>query len=207
MSEHEEFWDARYSESQRIWSGEPNTMLVTEVEGMAPGRALDLGCGEGGDVVWLARRGWRVTGVDVSRVALERAGEHAKEAGVADLVDLQWHQLGESFPEGEFDLVSAAYLHSTVEMSREAILRAAAAAVAPGGVLLVLGHSGWASWQHTPPHDVHLPTPQEVHDSLGLAQGEWVVERSGEFERSQNGPDGEPGTRTDNVLRVRRLLA
>ncbi|MEV4888267.1 class I SAM-dependent methyltransferase [Nonomuraea sp. NPDC055795] len=207
MSEHEEFWDARYSESTRIWSGEPNTMLVTEVEGMAPGRALDLGCGEGGDVVWLARRGWRVTGVDVSRVALERAGEHAKEAGVADLVDLRWHQLGESFPEGEFDLVSAAYLHSTVEMSREAILRAAAAAVAPGGVLLVLGHSGWATWQHTPPPGVHFPTPQEVYDSLGLAQGEWVVERSGEFERSQNGPDGEPGTRTDNVLRVRRLPA
>ncbi|MFI6904234.1 class I SAM-dependent methyltransferase [Nonomuraea sp. NPDC050394] len=207
MSEHEEFWDARYSESRRIWSGQPNTMLVTEVEGMAPGRALDLGCGEGGDVVWLARRGWRVTGVDVSRVALERAGEHAKEAGVADLVDLRWHQLGESFPEGEFDLVSAAYLHSKVEMSREKILRAAAAAVAPGGVLLVLGHSGGASWQPVPPPDMHFPTPREVYDSLGLAQGAWVLERSGEFERSQNGPDGEPGTRTDNVLRVRRLPA
>ncbi|MFI6296310.1 SAM-dependent methyltransferase [Nonomuraea sp. NPDC050790] len=207
MSEHEEFWDARYNESRRIWSGEPNTMLVTEVEGMTPGRALDLGCGEGGDVVWLARQGWRVTGVDVSRVALERASEHAKEAGVADRVDLQWHQLGESFPEGEFDLVSAAYLHSTVEMSREAILRAAAAAVAPGGVLLVLGHSGWASWQHEPMPGVHFPTPLEVYEALELPSGEWTLERNAEFQRSQNGPDGKPGTRTDNVLRARRNAA
>lgn len=95
-----ELWDERYRESTRIWSGNPNTALVREVEGLTPGRALDLGCGEGADAVWLARWGWRVTATDISRVALERAAEHAAEAGVRELVDWQFHDLGVSFPEG-----------------------------------------------------------------------------------------------------------
>ncbi|MBR7677707.1 methyltransferase domain-containing protein, partial [Streptomyces daliensis] len=76
-----EFWDARYRENGQIWSGEPNEALVREVSGLAPGRALELGCGEGGDAVWLARQGWRVTATDISGVALARAEEHAARAG------------------------------------------------------------------------------------------------------------------------------
>lgn len=95
-----ELWDERYRESHRIWSGKPNAALVREVEGLAPGRALDLGCGEGADAVWLAREGWQVTATDISRVALDRAAEHAADAGVADRIDWQFHDLGVSFPEG-----------------------------------------------------------------------------------------------------------
>ncbi|WP_338037967.1 class I SAM-dependent methyltransferase [Nocardiopsis halophila] len=65
-------WDDRYSSEERLFSGNPNGVLVAEVEGLAPGRALDLGCGEGADAVWLAERGWHVAAVDISQVALDR---------------------------------------------------------------------------------------------------------------------------------------
>lgn len=139
----EEYWDERYGGTERIWSGRPNVALVREVTGLAPGTALDLGCGEGGDAIWLAGQGWRVVGTDVSRRALERAAGHAERAGVADRVEWRRHDLAVDFPAGRFDLVSAHFLHSPVEMPREEILRSAAAAVAPGGVLLVVGHAGW----------------------------------------------------------------
>ncbi|KPC81596.1 SAM-dependent methyltransferase [Streptomyces sp. NRRL S-4] len=199
-----EMWDDRYRESDRIWSGNPNVVLVREVEGLTPGRALDLGCGEGADAVWLARFGWKVTATDISRVALERAAVHAADAGVADRIDWQWHDLGASFPEGEYDLVSAQFLHSMGNLPREEILRRAAAAVAPGGVLLVVGHAGFPSWEHDHP-DVELPTTDEVLASLELPEGEWEVLLSEEHERLQNDPEGNPTTRTDNALKVRRV--
>ncbi|MFD9288095.1 SAM-dependent methyltransferase [Streptomyces sp. NPDC060030] len=198
-----EMWDDRYRESDRIWSGDPNVALVREVEGLTPGRALDLGCGEGADAVWLARLGWKVTATDISRVALERAAVHAADAGVADRIDFQWHDLGASFPEGEYDLVSAQFLHSTGDLPRERILRQAASVVAPGGVLLVVGHAGFPSWEHDHP-DMELPTTDEVLASLELPEGEWEVLLSEEHERIQNDPDGNPTTRTDNALKVRR---
>ncbi|MEV0232858.1 bifunctional NAD(P)/FAD-dependent oxidoreductase/class I SAM-dependent methyltransferase [Nonomuraea sp. NPDC050786] len=201
----EAYWDARYGQSAQMWSGNPNVMLVREVTDLEPGTALDLGCGEGADAIWLAGRGWRVTAADVSGVALERAAEHATGAGVADRIDWQRHDLSASFPEGTYDLVSACFLHSPRDLPREAILRAAASAVAPGGVLLVVGHGGWASWVENPPFEADFPTPQDVLDALALPEGEWEVLVSEEYEHTQNSPDGHPGTRTDNVLKVRRL--
>nr|WP_238354948.1 class I SAM-dependent methyltransferase [Kribbella sandramycini] len=112
MTTAEEHWDGRYAESTRIWSGKPNAALVAELAGLAPGRALDLGSGEGGDAIWLAQQGWQVTAVDVSPIALGRAAEHAREAGIADRIDWQHHELGKTFPAGTFDLVSAQFLHS-----------------------------------------------------------------------------------------------
>ncbi|MFF7154213.1 methyltransferase domain-containing protein [Streptomyces sp. NPDC008139] len=201
----EEFWNARYSGSERIWSGDPNTVLVREVAGLSPGRALDLGCGEGGDAIWLAGQGWRVTATDISGVALDRAARHAEEAGVGDRINWQRHDLGVSFPEGAFDLVSAQFLHTLGEMPREEILRAAAAAVAPGGVLLVVGHSGFPAWEKNPHPEVRLPSPQEVLACLELPDGAWEVLLCAEHERIQNDPDGRPTTRTDNAVKVRRL--
>ncbi|MET9464110.1 class I SAM-dependent methyltransferase [Streptomyces sp. NPDC006544] len=118
----EEYWDTRYRESEKVWSGEANAVLAREAASLAPGRALDLGCGEGGDAVWLARQGWHVTGTDISGVALERAADRAVGAGVADRTAWERHDLAETFPAGEYDLVSACFLHSFGAFPRERIL-------------------------------------------------------------------------------------
>jgi SAM-dependent methyltransferase len=206
MTEHQRMWDKRYSESAQIWSGNPNVAFVREVEDLPPGTALDLGCGEGADAIWLARRGWQVTAVDISAVALERARKHAAEAGVADRIEWQRHDLGVSFPAGTFDLISVQFLHSPGELPREEILRTASLAVNPGGVLLIEGHANLGAFAHQHPEhaDMHLPTPEEVIADLRLAEGEWQVLRSEAHERSQTGPDGEPTVRTDSTVKIRR---
>ncbi|MEW1862129.1 methyltransferase domain-containing protein [Streptomyces sp. NPDC088194] len=203
----EEYWDERYGGTERIWSGRPNVALVREVTGLAPGTALDLGCGEGGDAIWLAGQGWRVVGTDVSRRALERAAGHAEQAGVADRVEWRRHDLAVDFPAGRFDLVSAHFLHSPVEMPREEILRSAAAAVAPGGVLLVVGHAGWPAGDEPPDLDVHFPTPEEVHASLELPPGGWELLVATEYEREFTDPEGRTRMRRDNTLKLRRAAA
>jgi SAM-dependent methyltransferase len=202
----EQYWEERYRDEDRLWSGRPNPLLVREVETLPPGTALDLGCGEGGDAIWLAARGWRVTAVDVSATALRRGAEHAREAGVAEAVRWEQHDLSRSFPEGSFDLVSAQFLHSPVAVDgeREAILRRAAAAVAPNGILLVVGHAGWPSWQEEPPIEYRFPTTADVIAALDLEPGRWHVELEEVVERELPDPDGRPGRREDNVLRLKR---
>ncbi|MFC6089849.1 class I SAM-dependent methyltransferase [Saccharothrix lopnurensis] len=205
MTTTEEFWETFYREHERVWTGNVNPLLAREVSELTPGTALDLGCGEGGDALWLAARGWRVTAVDVSAVALERAGARAAEAGLAERVEWQRHNLSLSFPAGEFDLVSAQFLHSTTEAEgeRNRILARAAGAVAPGGVLLVVGHAGWPTWQVGDRPEYHFPTNAEVLAGLDLDEG-WSVEVDESVVRELTGPDGEPGTRADHVLRLRR---
>jgi 2-polyprenyl-3-methyl-5-hydroxy-6-metoxy-1,4-benzoquinol methylase len=133
-------WDARYSGSDKIWSGRPNPQLVAEVSGLTPGTALDVGCGEGGDVIWLAQQGWAVTGADFSTEGLTRAAEHAEEAGVADRT--YWWQVDARTFEAEgrqFDLVTTHFLHTGSPMVD--VVRRLTSAVAPGGHLLVVGHA------------------------------------------------------------------
>ncbi|MGW1882862.1 class I SAM-dependent methyltransferase [Streptomyces sp. NPDC001970] len=211
----QQYWEGFYQESDGAGGGaggrggKPNGLLVREVGALTPGTALDLGCAEGADAMWLAERGWQVTAVDVSGTALRRGAARAAGAGLAERIDWQRHDLSQSFPAGVFDLVSAQFLHSPVATpgEREQILRRAADAVAPGGVLLITGHAGWPSWQDTPPFDHHFPTTREVLDSLGLAPDEWHVEVEDVVSRDLTAPDGRPGTRKDNVLRVRRAAA
>jgi len=201
----ERFWDARYSQAGRVWSGEPNAVLVREAAKLTPASALDLGSGEGADAIWLARQGWRVTAVDISQVALDRAEQHAVAAGVQHLIEWQRCDLAVSFPSGTFDLVSAQFLQSEIDLPREAILRAAAAAVTPGGVLLIVGHAGLPSWM-SPDPDLPLPTPAEVMAALHLPMEQWELLLSEEYEQSLTDPDGRSATRTNNTLELRRLV-
>lgn len=196
---NEEDWDARYRDTDRVWSGNPNVALVAEVADLPPGRALDLGCGEGADAVWLARQGWRVTAVDISSVALEKAAAHAAEAGVT--VDWQRHDLGRTFPEGTFDLVSSQFTYSWNDFDRERMLRRAATAVAPGGILLIEGHQDHGPFHHD--QEMHFPSPEEIVAALRLDDG-WEVLKAVTHPREQIGPDGRPAQRTDSTVKVRR---
>ena len=128
-------WDARY-DTEHIWSGNPNGALVAEASSLTPGSALDVGCGEGADAVWLAQRGWSVTGVDVSTVAVERARTAADAAGV----EVRW--LVQGFldaPFIDFDLVSAQY-PSIPKVGDHEVELHFAQAVKPGGLLMFVHH-------------------------------------------------------------------
>lgn len=195
--EAERFWEDHYGRHERVWSGRANPVLVDVVESLPPGTALDLGCGEGGDAIWLAGLGWRVTAVDLSVTALDRAAADAATAGVAERIDFQRHDLAVTFPSGAFDLVSAQYLHSPVEFPRDRVLRAAASAVTHGGLLLIVDHASISpgSWAE----------PEETLAPLGLSPDEWRTERLEAREREATGPNGRRITVTDNIIAVRRL--
>jgi SAM-dependent methyltransferase len=199
-----EYWEAHYGERERIWSGRVNVQLAEVVADVPAGRALDLGCGEGGDAVWLAERGWRVTAVDVSETALRRAVDEADNRGIGDRIAFERHDLSDSFPEGTFDLVSAQFLHSTVRLERPAILRNAARAVAPGGLLVIVDHAAAPPFSKKVPHDHPFPSPEEVLGELALPAGEWDRVRVEAVDRPATDPDGRPFTWQDNVMVLRR---
>jgi SAM-dependent methyltransferase len=132
-------WNEWYGSIEQVWSGQPNVALVTEVADLLPGRAPDVGCGEGADAIWLARRGWAVTALDVSEVALQRASAAAEQAGA----HVQWIRaalVDAPLDGGSFDLVSAHYVALRSTPGHEAE-RSLLAAVAPGGLLLVVHHA------------------------------------------------------------------
>lgn len=205
-----EFWEARYianrGEGGQVWSGRVNATVERELAGSTPGSALDLGCGEGGDALWLAAHGWTVTAIDISANALAIAAEKAALRGLAGRIDWVQADLAHWQPSTRFDLVTAAFLHSPVELPREDILRRAASAVAPGGRLLVVGHGelppGSSHREHV--HDAPpLPSPEEVLARLELSD-DWVVETTALVERPATWHDGTPRTLVDTVVRARR---
>lgn len=209
-SDPAEFWEARYRSTQgengQVWSGRVNAAVEHEVAELTPGTALELGCGEGGDALWLAARGWRVTAVDISATALEVGAAEAERAGLADRIDWVHADLSTWHPSTEFDLVTTAFLHSPVELPREAVLRRAASAVAPGGQLLVVGHGAVPPGSKLSHHEHDgppLPTADEVLASLALTD-EWITETSEPVDRPAIWRDGSAVTLVDAVLRVRR---
>lgn len=201
-NEHLAAWEDHYSARPQVWSGRVNAALSAIAPTLSGARALDLGCGEGGDAVWLAEHGWTVVATDVSPTALARARAAAESRGVADRIDFVEHDLTSGFPEGPFDLVSAQFLHSTVEMDRSAILRRAAAAVAPGGALLIVDHAAAPPWA-SKLHHHHFPTAEAVAAGLDLDPGQWRRQLA-TAERTAQGPDGNEVMLRDNVILLRR---
>jgi SAM-dependent methyltransferase len=196
-----DFWEERYGSAERVWSGNPNPQLVAAAEDLAPGTALDVGSGEGADAIWLAARGWQVTGVDVSQAALDRAARHAAEAGV----DVTWRQADVRSwdpAEARYDLVSVQYLHLPGPV-RDALHRRLAATVRPGGTLLIVGHHP-ADLKTTirRPRLPHLLfTGEEI--AAALDPSEWDIITSAP-ERTATDHDGQKVTITDAVLRAVR---
>ena len=196
-----EGWNQRYETTDLVWTAEPNQFLVVEVEGLAPGTALDLGAGEGRNAVWLAQQGWQVTAVDFSDVGLAKADQLATAAGVevsttcADLV-------GYTPPPRGFDLVAVVYLHLPASV-RRAVYRRAADGVAPSGTLLVVGHDttnrtdGYGGPQDP---DVLFSPDDVVAD---LADSGLVVEKAERVRRAVTTDDG-PHVAIDALVRAIR---
>jgi thioredoxin reductase/SAM-dependent methyltransferase len=202
-------WEERYRARPAVWSGRPNPQLLAEAAELPPGRALDVGCGEGADALWLAGRGWRVTAVDISRTALGRAEANAAEAGreVADRIEWTHADLRVRPPAPDaYDLVSSQFMHLPPEPRRELFARLAAA-VAPGGTLLIVGHD--PSDLHTTAHRMHYPdmmfTAEEV--AAALDPREWRILAAEARPRVTLDPDGQKVTIRDAVLLARRSPA
>ncbi len=202
-TEAELFWEEHYG-TRRTWGERANPLLIEIISPLRPGAALDLGCGAGGDTIWLARRGWRVTAVDISATAVERVRARAGELGVEGRVTTERHDLARSFPRGAFDLVSAQYFQTPFALPRSQVLRTAARALHPGGLLLIVDHGSTSPWSWNQDPDTHYPAPTEIAAELDLDPEQWPVLRAEMLRRRATGPGGETATVTDHVLVLRR---
>lgn len=136
-------WEARYASRERLWSGAVTPLLLEIAGGAKPGRALDIGCGEGADLLWLAERGWEVVGVDVSATAIERYLEGARLIGAQDRASGIVGSAQSFTAPGAFDLISFFYLHPGEETpgGLAALITAQARRLRPGGRILVAAHA------------------------------------------------------------------
>jgi SAM-dependent methyltransferase len=194
-----EDWDQRYRSTELVWSAGPNVFVVAETSDLAPGRALDVACGEGRNAVWLARRGWDVVAADYSPAALRKARDIAADAGVdvtfVEADATSWH------PAGSFDLVLLCYLQLPRDLMARALQRVVPA-VAPGGTLLVIGHDrrNLEEGVGGPSRPEVLLDPGEV---AGAATG-LVVEAATTVERPV---EGEHRPALDTLVRAHRPLS
>lgn len=201
----EAFWDERYRSGATTWSGNPNPHLVDQVTDLEPGTALDVGSGDGADAIWLASRGWRVTGSDVSTVALDLAAERAGLAGQEIADRITWLQADflswDPAPE-QLDLVSAQFMHLPGQ-ALESLHQRLGAAVRPGGSLLVVLHhpsdleTSVGRWRL----EEIFRTPEQVVATLGA---DWEVVVAAAPEREGVDPEGKPVTIRDTVVRAVR---
>jgi len=184
--DHED-WDRRYADSELLWTAQPNRFLADEVAQLPAGRALDVACGEGRNAVWLAEHGWEVTGVDFSEVGLAKAAKLAGERGVS----VEW-VLGDVredlLPSETFDLVAVLYLHLPAA-ERHQVLARAASALAPGGLVLVVGHdlTNLTEGYGGPQDPAILFTPDDVAADLSQLR----IERAQRVHRPVSSPEGE----------------
>lgn len=194
------YWEGRYRDHGMAFHAETNPQVVAEVADLAPGTALEAGCGEGADAIWLASHGWRVTAADIAPTALRRAREQAEAAGVAGIEWVHADLTTWTPPADHFDLVTASYVHPVGPSG--ALFGRLAAAVAPGGTLLVVGHH---------PADPH----SQAHGSAGvgltaeevaacLDPDRWDIVTADARTRPITVPDGGQLTLHDAVLRARK---
>lgn len=210
-----EYWDQIWQgdRASAMGSSQPNPHLVREVGDLAPGTALEAGCGAGAEATWLATRGWQVTGADIAAAALDRAAERAADAGVAERVKWVQADLATWDPDKRFDLVTTHYAHPAIPQLE--FYDRVASWVAPGGTLLIVGHlhhdaAGGDGHGHEHGHDdggdgppaSASATATTITSRLDFAQ--WEVVTAEESQRTMSGPDGHETTIHDVVVRATR---
>ena len=194
-------WEERYGAPDRVWSGRPNPQLVTEAHQLIPGTALDIGCGEGADTIWLAELGWQVTGLDFSQAGLDRAAAAADAAGVTDRTTWERADIRIWQPTATYDLISSQFMH-LLDGGMPALVARLADALNPGGILLVVGHH---------PDDMHtglrhaagpgvMFTPDDLVPALDTERFDVIAE----VRERQQVRDGESVTLRDSVVVARR---
>ena len=204
----QESWNNLYSEREQVWSGKPNMTLVTLIERRPPTTVLDLGCGEGGDVIWLAQRGWTATGIDISDVAIERARQAAEKLGVeAEFVaaDLAEWRTGK-----KFNLIVSSFMQSHFDdLDRIGIFRAALELLNVGGELVSISHAGMPSFvkKDDPRREKMENLPQPLVEAHTLTEDDdrFEVKLAETRSRTVISPDGEEGTIDDGVLVIKRV--
>lgn len=194
-------WDQRYAEAELVWSAEPNRFVRAELEDLPPGRALDVACGEGRNALWLAQRGWQVTAIDFSAVAVGKGRQLAERAGVT--VEWQVADVLTYEPEGRFDAIVVAYLHLLPEKIA-AVWAWSRLALTPGGILLAVGHdlTNITEGVGGPQYPERLWTAESIVEQLPDLE----IERA---ERVRRPVDTAEGTRDaiDTLVRARRAPA
>jgi SAM-dependent methyltransferase len=201
-----EFWDDRYTSAGQLWSGHPNRQLVAQAENLPPGDALDAGCGEGADAIWLAEQGWTVTATDISPVAMARGAHQAVSRGEQTAARISWQARDLlTWAPASFDLVSAQYMHLPSEVF-DAMLARLAAAVRPGGSLLIVLHHAGDLQAHAGPdgHPGAFRTAAELTAALCSEYWEIAVAADGLDGHTVTTPDGGTVTVRDTVLRAVR---
>ncbi|MCL4067376.1 class I SAM-dependent methyltransferase [Pseudomonas sp. GX19020] len=202
-------WDEIYRTKRSTSSGQPSKLLVQISEGLTPGRSLDLGSSNGDDVVWLATQGWQALGVDISVVACDRATARAASLDLQNRARFEARDLGQGVPDGPFDLITALYFQSHVDLPRAQVLREAAGQVAPGGHLLIVSHAApppWASAEMLAKADP-FPTVDEELEVIADAPEDWIILRAEKVSRQGKGPDGASAELWDNLIWLERCAA
>ncbi len=216
MSAHQHpDWEARYASVERLWSAGPNKALVQHACRWQPGNSLDVGCGEGEDVLWLASQGWQATGVDLSPTAIARMKDKANAQGLSSLVSGQARDvMAEGLPPGSWDLVTSFFVHGTKDgsgLDLVALLGQMAARVGAEGRLMTTVHAVSPPWRSQ-----HLRTfrAEELLDelrkcwtgptSVGTHINHWDVDLCQDYWQEATGPDGATARKADAVLILRR---
>ena len=201
------YWDSHWQQGGERdghrWVA-PSPYLDRELTGSPPGAALDAGCGEGAEAMWLAAHGWRVTGVDISAEALSRAAAHADAADVR----VEWVEADLTLwqPNGLFDLVTTFYAHPT--MPQVEFYERIATSVAPGGTLLIVGHLGSAAHPHAHGAGPILEASVTAETVTAVLEpARWRVDTAEEVGRLLSDREGRPVSLQDVVVRATRLSA
>lgn len=205
QQEPKAFWEQRYAESVSRARGRAGRLLQEKIAGLAPGRALELGCSTGDDTLWLAEQGWQVTAVDISEHAVQTAQRLAQAAGLAERIHFSAGDLGEHFPAGQFELAIALYFQSPFDFPRAQILQTAAARIVAGGHILIVTHASGAPWAKLPQPDYVFPTLASELQDLNLSEDAWRIEAASVLTRIAKGPEGQEAEVQDNLIFARRL--
>ncbi len=202
------YWDDIWSSERAgaMSTSEPNPHLLSQVEGLAPGSAIDAGCGAGAEAIWLASAGWTVTATDVADAAIAHGERRAAEAGVADRIQWVRADLSSWEPHQRYDLVSTYYAHPAIPQLE--LYRRIATWVAPHGTLLIVGHlHHHGGHGQEVEHDVRPPAEASATAAAItelLDADAWEIATAEESQRSITGHGGRETTIHDVVVRATR---